>query len=289
MSNAKKTLLVVIVMLLLLTVLSAFTITYDDEYKLIRRFGKIDRVESESGIAFKIPYIEHADIIPRNIQIYDIAPSDVITMDKKTMVTDIYVLWKIVDPMKFAKNLNCSTTNAEARINTAVYNSMKSVIGRMSQADVIMARDGQLSKEIMSGIGSSIEQYGIELVSVETKRLDLPSDNKQAVYERMISERNQIAATYTAQGESESQIIKNETDKNVAIMLAEAKQEAEKIIAEGEATYMQTLADAYNDADKAEFYSFVRSLDAAKAALKGSGKTLILDKNSPLAQIFTGK
>lgn len=285
----KSVIIGIAAVIVLIGILSSFTITYDDEYKLIRRFGKIERVETESGIAFKIPFIEKADAIPKNIQLYDIAPSDVITMDKKTMVTDIYVLWHVTEPLKFAKNLNCSVINAEARINTAVYNSMKNVIGKMTQSEVIMARDGVLNDNIMKGIGSSIDQYGIELVSVETKRLDLPSDNKDAVYERMISERNQIAATYTAEGASESQIIKNNTDKDVSIMISNANAQAEKIIAEGEAEYMNTLKDAYSDAGKAEFYSFVRSLDAAKASLKGGNKTLILDKNSPLAQIFVTK
>lgn len=285
----KSVIIGIAAVIVLIGILSSFTITYDDEYKLIRRFGKIERVETESGIAFKIPFIEKADAIPKNIQLYDIAPSDVITMDKKTMVTDIYVLWHVTEPLKFAKNLNCSVINAEARINTAVYNSMKNVIGKMTQSEVIMARDGVLNDNIMKGIGSSIDQYGIELVSVETKRLDLPSDNKDAVYERMISERNQIAATYTAEGASESQIIKNNTDKDVSIMISNANAQAEKIIAEGEAEYMNTLKEAYSDAGKAEFYSFVRSLDAAKASLKGENKTLILDKNSPLAQIFVTK
>ncbi|MDD6102439.1 MAG: protease modulator HflC [Clostridiales bacterium] len=285
----KSVIIGIAAVIVLIGILGSFTITYDDEYKLIRRFGKIERVETESGIAFKIPFIEKADAIPKNIQLYDIAPSDVITMDKKTMVTDIYVLWHVTEPLKFAKNLNCSVINAEARINTAVYNSMKNVIGKMTQSEVIMARDGMLNDNIMKGIGSSIDQYGIELVSVETKRLDLPSDNKDAVYERMISERNQIAATYTAEGASESQIIKNNTDKDVSIMISNANAQAEKIIAEGEAEYMNTLKEAYSDAGKAEFYSFVRSLDAAKASLKGENKTLILDKNSPLAQIFVTK
>ncbi len=287
MKKKKTPFIILLAVIGLIVLFGSFTITYDDEYKLIRRFGKIDRIESESGITFKIPIIENTDSIPRSIQIYDIASSDVITMDKKTMVTDIYVLWRITDPMKFAKNLNCSLVNAEARINTAVYNSMKSVIGKMSQSQVIMARDGELNQNIMAGIGDSVAQYGIELVSVETKRLDLPSDNKGAVYERMISERNQIAATYTAEGESESQIIKNETDKNVSIMLSEARKNAEVIIAEGEAAYMATLQEAYSDAQKAEFYSFVRSLDAARLSLKDKNKTLILDKNSPITQIFT--
>lgn len=284
----KKATLIIVIVLLLITGLNAFTVTYDDEYKLIRQFGKIDRVVSKSGVAFKIPFVEGVDTIPRNIRLYDVAESDVITKDKKTMVTDTYVLWKVIEPMKFAKNLSCSLLNAESRINTVVYNAMKSVMGNMTQTEIISARDGELSERIMALLDTSIDNYGIEIVSVETKRLDLPSDNKAAVYERMISERGQIAATYTAEGDSESQIIKNTTDKEVSIMISEAKAKAEKIVAEGEAEYMNILSGAYADASKSDFYSFVRSLDAAKASLTGTNKTLILDKASPIAQIFVG-
>ena len=285
----KKIIIPIVVVFLLIVGYNSAIVTYDDEYKLIRQFGKINRVESDSGLTFLIPFIESADSIPRCIQLYDVAKSDVITMDKKTMVTDIYVLWKITDPLKFAKTLNCSLSNAESRINTVVYNSMKNVIGKMSQAEVISARDGELSESIMGSIGNTMDQYGIELVSVETKSLDLPSDNKDAVYERMISERNQIAATYTAEGDSESQIIKNTTDKEVSIMVSNASAQAEATIAEGEAEYMKILSNAYSDESKSDFYTFVRALDAAKASLSGEDKTLILDKNSPLAQIFFGK
>lgn len=285
----KKRVLIVLALFLLIIGFNSFTITYDDEYKLIRQFGKIDRIISEPGISFKIPFIETADSIPKNIRLYDVAPSDVITMDKKTMVTDIYILWQINDPHKFAKSLSCSLTNAESRINTVVYNSMKSAIGSMSQAEVISARDGQLSETIMKNIGNTMEHYGIKLVSIETKRLDLPSDNKDAVYERMISERSQMAATYTAEGNSESQIIKNTTDKEVSIMLSEAQAKADQIVAEGEAEYMNILSAAYADGSRADFYSYVRSLDSAKASLTGENKTLILDKNSPIAQIFNGQ
>ncbi len=285
----KKRVLIVLALFLLIIGFNSFTITYDDEYKLIRQFGKIDRIISEPGISFKIPFIETADSIPKNIRLYDVAPSDVITMDKKTMVTDIYILWQINDPHKFAKSLSCSLTNAESRINTVVYNSMKSAIGSMSQTEVISARDGQLSETIMKNIGNTMEHYGIKLVSIETKRLDLPSDNKDAVYERMISERSQMAATYTAEGNSESQIIKNTTDKEVSIMLSEAQAKADQIVAEGEAEYMNILSAAYADGSRADFYSYVRSLDSAKASLTGENKTLILDKNSPIAQIFNGQ
>ena len=265
---------------------SSFIITRADEYTLVKQFGKVDHVVTQAGLSFKIPIIQTADTLPKSLLIYDLDPSDVITMDKKTMVADSFVLWKITDPLKFAQTLNSSVSNAEGRINTIVYNAMKNVISSMNQEDVISGRNGKLSEDMMSAVGNVMEQYGIHLVSIEMKHLDLPSDNKTAVYERMISERDKIAATFKAEGESEAQIIRNGTDKEIAINLSEAEAKAEKIVAEGEAEYMRILSEAYNSADKAEFYSFVRSLDAAKSSLKGGNKTLILGSDSPLAKIF---
>ena len=290
--NKKKVMKWIVGILLVLVVilgLNSIVITYENEYKLVRVFGKVDRVVTQEGISFKIPFVEQTDTIPKQILLYDLAASDVITMDKKTMVTDTYVLWRVSDPYKFAKTLSASVTNAESRINAAVYNSLKEVIGGLTQAEVISARDGELSDKIMEGIGSAMEQYGITLVSVETKHLDLPSDNKTAVYERMISEREQMAAQYTAEGNAESQIIKNETDKEVAIKIANATAQAEQIKAEGEAQYMQILSSAYNDASRSDFYTFVRALDAAKLSMTGENKTLILSPDSPLVQVFYGK
>ena len=155
----------------------------------------------------------------------------------------------------------------------------------MSQSEVISSRAGALSQAIMQNIGTSVEQYGIQFVSIETKHLDLPSDNKAAVYERMISERNNIAASYTANGESEAKMIRTKTDNEIVVSVSEAEAQAEKIIAEGEAEYMKILSEAYNTPDRAEFYTFVRALDAAKKSMKGD-KTLILPKDSPLAELF---
>jgi membrane protease subunit HflC len=287
--NIFKWSIVIIVIAAIVLVFSSFVITYKNEYKLVRVFGKVDRVITEEGLSFKIPFVEETDTIPRQTLLYDLATSEVITMDKKTMVTDVFVLWKIENPLKFAQTLSANVVSAESRINNAVYNSMKEVIGSMSQAEIITARDGVLNKKIMEGIGKTMSQYGITLMNVETKHLDLPSDNKAAVYERMISERQQMAAQYKAEGDSESQIIKNTTDKTIAIMLAEANSKAATIIAEGEALYMQTLSNAYSDTSKSEFYAFVRALDAAKLSLTGKNNKLILDQNSPIAQIFMNK
>ena len=268
---------------------ASVTVTQQNEYKLIRQFGKVDRVISSSGISFKIPFIESTQSLPKETLLYDLAASDVITKDKKTMISDSYVLWKISNPLKFAQTLNSSVESGESRINTAVYNATKNAISSMSQDQVITSRDGELSDMVMEAIGTNMDQYGIELLKFETKQLDLPDDNKEAVYERMISERDNIAATYKAEGNSEAKVIRNKTDKEVAIQISDAKKQAEILEAEGEQEYMKILAQAYGEEDRSEFYSFVRSLDALKASMKGEDKTVILSADSPIAQIFEGK
>lgn len=268
---------------------ASVTVTQQNEYKLIRQFGKVDRVISSSGISFKIPFIESTQSLPKETLLYDLAASDVITKDKKTMISDSYVLWKISDPLKFAQTLNSSVESGESRINTAVYNATKNAISSMSQDQVITSRDGELSDMVMEAIGTNMDQYGIELLKFETKQLDLPDDNKEAVYERMISERDNIAATYKAEGNSEAKVIRNKTEKEVAIQISDAKKQAEILGAEGEQEYMKILAQAYGEEDRSEFYSFVRSLDALKTSMKGEDKTVILSADSPIAQIFEGK
>lgn len=281
----RNVLIIAAVLLLLVISDMSFVVTNEDEYTLIKRFGKVERIVTTSGLTFKIPFIETETKLDKEILIYDLKASDVITLDKKTMVADSYVLWHIVDPKLYVQTLN-SRSEAESRLNTIVYNSLKNVISSMNQIDVISGRNGVLDAAIMENIGDALSRYGIELISVETKHLDLPDDNKNAVYERMISERNNIAATYTAEGASEAKKIRNQTDNEIAIMLSQAKAEAEKTIADGEAEYMRILAQAYADTDRSDFYTFVRALDAAKIMMQGNNKTLLLPEDSPIAQIF---
>lgn len=288
MKILKRTVLIIILFAALIVGASSIVVTQENQYSLIRQFGKVDHVVENAGISFKVPFIQSVDTLPKQTLLYDLPPSDVITSDKKTMICDSYILWQITDPLKFAQTLNSSITNAENRLDTIVYNSTKNVISSSTQEEVISGRDGELSAAVIANI-NSLEQYGIELLSFETKQLDLPSDNKDAVYERMISERDNIAATYTAEGSSEAQIIKNTTDKEVTVMLSEAEKNAEILIAEGEAEYMRILSEAYADESKQDFYSFVRSLDALKSSMTGNNKTVILSPDSPIAQIFYGK
>ena len=282
-----RTFMPIAILFLIVLLGNSTIVTRQDEYKIVREFGKIVKILDTPGLSFKIPFIQSTQSLPKNVQLYDLPISDVITKDKKTMVCDSFVLWRITDVQKFVKALNGQVVNAEARINTIVYNSIKNVISSMAQADVISGRDGELSAAIQKNIGATPEQYGIELTAVETKHLDLPDANKTAVYERMISERNNIAAQYAAEGESEAKKIKTDTDTSIEVKISEAKAQAEKIIAEGESEYMKILSKAYNNKDKADFYTFVRSLDAAKATMTDNNKTLILSKDSPIAEIFT--
>lgn len=289
MKAVRNAVIAILVIVLLMVGSSCFVVTNENEYSLIRQFGKIDHIVYDAGISMKIPFIQSVDTLPKQVLIYDLSPSDVITSDKKTMICDSFILWHITDPLKFAQTLNSSISNAEGRLDAVVYNSTKNVISSTTQEQVISGRDGGLSRSIIENIGNTLDQYGIELLSFEIKQLDLPNDNKAAVYERMMSERDNIAATYTAEGNSEAQKIRNTTDKEITILLSEAEKEAEILIAEGEAEYMKILSEAYNDESKQEFYSFVRSLDALKLSMKGNNKTVMLSPDSPIAQIFYGR
>lgn len=277
------------VLIALVLVSGSMVLTHENEYSVIRQFGKVVDVRSTPGLSVRLPLVQTVTKVPDTVLLYDLPLSDVITQDKKTMVADSFVLWRITDPQLFIQTLNGQVGSAEARLSTIVYNSMKNTISSRTQADVISGRDGELAADIKAGVGDTLTQYGIELIAVETKHLDLPDDNKAAVYQRMISERGNIAASYTAQGESEAKKIRSETDKEIEIMLSEARASAEALVAEGEAEYMRILANAYNDPSKADFYAFVRSLDAAKASLSGGNKTLFLTPDSPLAQVFYGE
>lgn len=329
----------------------AAVITYPNQYKVIKTMGKISRVTTEPGFSFRIPLLQSETTISKARQLYDIAPTEIYTSDKKKMEVDAYIIWRVTDPVKFTQTLNSSTASAESKISAMVYGSLKATVSSTSQEELIASRDAALDKaeeddaldvevqditsedlkedtEASSGAGTETtgteskeqsketedgmtvidentrvislsnkileqlnkdydpEQYGIEIQMVKIKKLDLPDENKDAVYNRMITERKNIAAAYKAQGESEAQKIRNTTDRETAVMLSEAEATADRLEAEGEAEYMRILSDAYNDPDKADYYLFVRQLDAAKKSLENGNTTLFLDSDSPLASIF---
>ncbi|MEE1100636.1 MAG: protease modulator HflC [Agathobacter sp.] len=327
----KKAVLIPIIILLGIILFSNATyVTNENQYTVVKQFGKIVTTNNSSGLRVKVPFVQTVNTVPKAKQIYDLPVSEVITSDKKTMIVDAYVLWHVTDAKTYTKSLNASEATAQGRIDVIVYNAIKTTISSMTQDELIASRDNSISidtteaelddveindiessemdeegnvveeandepvkvivisERLLNCIGNQCEQYGIEITDIKIKVLDLPDENKEAVYTRMITERNNIAAAYQAQGASEAQIIKNTTDAEVAVMISEAQATADATIAAGEAEYMKILSDAYNDPSKADFYLYSLQLDALKESVTNGNTTIFLDKDSPIAQIFDG-
>lgn len=282
-----KILLPLLVVVVLIGVFGGVYVVNENEYACVVRFEKIVSTTQEAGLHWKVPFLESVKFFPKAIMFYDIPPSEVLTSDKQNMTVDSYVLWRIQDPLLFYQTLG-GTAAAEQRLDALTYNALKTVMGTLAQQDIINYEDGAARNDIYAGIAANVsalaKNYGIELVDVKIKRFDLPEANEQAVYARMISERNQIAEMYTADGEYEASIIRNDVDKQVNIMISNAQAEAAKLEAEGEQEYMRLLAEAYDSPEKKDFYEFTLALDALKASLTGQEKTIILGKDSALAQ-----
>ena len=288
----KKGIFIALIALLAVIVLSNSWYTVEEnQYACVVRFSQIIDVTDQAGPHLKVPFLDSIKYFSKATQFYDIPPSEVLTSDKQNMTVDCYILWSISNPKLFYQTLG-TTAVAEQRLDALTYNELKTVMGTLAQADIINMNDGAERNDIYEGIASDVDAlaatYGIRVEDVKIKQFDLPESNLNAVYSRMISERNQMAEKYTADGNYEASIIRNDVDKQVNIIVSNAEAEAAKLEAEGEAEYMRMLAEAYNSPDKKDFYEFTLALDALKQSLDGSDKTIILDADSDLAKILAG-
>lgn len=276
----------IIVILILVIAEQCFYTVQPDQYANTVRFSKTVRTVAEPGLYIKFPVIDDVKYFPKQVLLYDMQPSDVLTADSKTMQVDNYVTWRVTDPLKFYKTLG-NISEAETRIDMLTYSAIRTEMGKLERDEIINPSDiksrDNFNENVMAATSDATKSYGIEIMDIKIKKLDLPADNEAAVYNRMISERNKIAAEERAEGEKQATLIKNEVDKQAGITISNATAEAAKIKAEGEGEYMRILGDAYNTADKQSFYEFTRSLDALKASLGGQS-TIILDKDSILAK-----
>lgn len=292
----KKILITLTIIIAIIALLGSLVVVKEDQYACIKRFSQVVDIKQNAGLKFKLPFVDSVQIFQKNKQIYDLSPSDVLTADKKAMIVDNYVVWKISDPLLFIKTVSY-VSEMEKRIDATVYNAVKNKFGTLEQTEIINERmvtessDDEIvsfNEQITESVKNQLKDYGIEIVDVNIKRLDLPMDNENAVFNRMISERSQIAAGFKAEGGFEASKIINETDKNVGIILSQAKATGEQLKAEGEAEYMRILAEAYSGSERSEFYEFIRKLDALKKSMKGE-KTIILPIGSPLTEILLGR
>ena len=288
----KKGIIIAILALILIIGVSGSMYTVEEnQYACTFRFSEIVNTENEAGLHFKLPFVDTVKYFTKATMFYDIPPSEVLTSDKQNMTVDCYILWSISDPQQFYRALG-TTTKAEERLDAITYTALKNTMGTLAQADIINMNDGAERNDIYQSIASIVDAqavtYGIHVEDVKIKQFDLPDSNLNAVYSRMISERNQIAEKYTADGNYEASIIRNDVDKQVNIVVSNAEAEAAKLVAEGEAEYMRLLAEAYGTEDKKAFYEFNLALDALKKSLTGEEKTIILDRDSALAKILMG-
>lgn len=289
MKTKKKIFLIsaaVVVFLLVYTVFQSFYIVEPNQHANKVRFSKTVSTVSEPGLYLKIPFVDEIKYFPKEVLLYDMKPTDVLTKDKQSMQVDNYVIWRIADPLTFYKTLD-NIDNAESRIDALTYSAIQTEMGGMERDKIIKQDDVEsrdsLNIKVIAAISEAAGTYGIEIIDVKIKKLDLPEDNEQAVYNRMIAERNEMAAKERAEGETEAAKIKNQIDKETGILISEAQKNAEITKAEGEKEYMRILAEAYNDSDKKDFYEFIRSLEALELSLTGE-TTIILGADSVIAQ-----
>lgn len=278
----------IIIIILLILIFSSFYTVRENEYACVLRFSQIIKTVDSAGLHFKAPFIDEVNFYPKTRLLYDLKPSPVLTLDSKSMSVDSFLIWEITDPIKFYKALQ-TIYNAEDRLNNLTYNVLKNVIGRTEQMAIIssdeQSRD-KINQEVFKELKGMTEDYGLAILDIKVKSFELPADNEDGVFRRMISDRNKISESYRADGSKASEMIRNNVDKKVNIIISDAEAEAEKIIAEGEAEYMRTLAEAYNTPERSDFYIFMRGLDALKSSLSGNEKTIILDKDSELAKLL---
>ena len=254
-------LIAVLAVVILVLLLSSLYVVQPNEYGVVRQFGAVVDVKSEPGLYFKIPFVQEMSTLPNTVLLYDLPVSDMISADKTTLIADCFAIWRIEDPRLFIETLSGSVSNAEGRINANVYNALKTVLSSMTQAEIISGRDGTLVRTVMATIGDSVDRYGIELIAVETKKIDHPDD-------KIASKETELA------------------DKQVQILLANADATAATVRAEGDAEYMRILSEVYDSPEEAEFYTFMIALDALQTSMTGAEKTLILDADSPIAKLF---
>ena len=269
---------------------SVYTLA-ENESGCVFRFSQIVDAQQTPGLHFKIPFVDSVKTFPKATMLYDIPPSEVFTSDKQNMTVDCYILWHIEDPQQFYRAVG-TIVEAEERLNAITYSVLKNSMSTLAQSDIINMEDGSQRNEIYDSIAQQVDEqtaiYGIRVEDVKIKQFDLPESNLNAVYQRMISERNQMAAGYTADGNKEASLKRNQVDQQVNIMISNAKAEAAKLVAEGEAEYMRLLAEAYDTQEKKDFYTFVLALEALEESLTGEEKTVILDRDSALAKLLMG-
>ena len=274
----KRSLLVIIVLGLIVFFTTVFIVD-EREQVVILQLGKPVRTITEPGLYFKLPIpFQNAVTFDDRLLEYDVAPEEVLSKDKKTLIVDNYVRWRISDPLLFLKTVQ-AIPNAVTRLDDIVYSELRQELGKHNMSEIIFETREEIMETVTKASDKSTDQYGIEVVDVRIKRVDLPRENEESIYARMDAERQRQANKFRSEGEEEAQKIRALTEKDKTIILATAYKESQEIRGEGEAKALEIYANAFNK--DPDFYEFTRTLEAYKKIIDKK-TTLILPADSKL-------
>jgi len=278
-----------ILVILLVVLTSNIVIVKTNEYRIIRQFGEVVNILDKPGLHVKIPFIQTVTTLPKHLLFYDVVPAEINTLDKKRITVDHFAIWRISNPREMIESLR-TVQGAEGRLGDIIYSNIRTELGKLNFEDIInqeTSSRGDVNQAVQDVVNNILETNGngIEVVSIEMKRADLPQENEQAVFRRMMSERQSKAQEYLSQGDAEANKITSEADKTVREMRAEAGERAKIIIAEGEQEAARTYNNAYGK--DPEFYNFYRTLESYKVTLKGE-PVIVLPISSPYVKLLMG-
>ena len=258
----------------------------ETEQVVVLQFGKPVRIITEPGLHIKVPFpIQEKNVFDNRLLEYDSPPEEILSKDKKSLIVDNYVRWQIVDPLQFLKTVQAIPT-ALSRMDDIVYSELRRELGTHDMVEIITENREELMETVTVASNKATQDYGIEVVDVRIRRVDLPSQNEESIYARMDAERKRQANKFRSEGEEEAQKIRATTDRDKTIILADAYKQAERIRGEGDAKAVEVYADAYSADPK--FYEFVRTLDAYKKII--DDKTmLVLQSSSRLFKLLFDK
>jgi membrane protease subunit HflC len=282
--------ILLITILLLVLVLTNLFIVKENEYKVVRQFGEVVRIIEEPGLNYKIPFIQSVTTLPNYQMTYNVQEAEINTKDKKRLIIDNYTVWRIEDPKKMITNAR-TVVSAETRMAEFVFSTVRSELGQLNYDEIIndeKSSRGSLNDKVTKIVNDLLakDDYGIVVTDVRMKRTDLPAENEQSVFTRMISERESTAQGYLSKGDAEKNSIIAETDREVKEMLAKAKADAEVIRSEGEKEAAKMYNTAYSK--DPEFYELYRTLQSYKQTIDEE-TVIIIPFDSPYASLLKGE
>ena len=270
--------LVSFIVLLILLSLSTFTVD-QREYALVFRLGEIVSVKKEPGLYFKTPVVENVKFFDKRILTYESdQPDRFITSEKKNVLVDSYIKWRITDPSKYYVSVNGDERQAERRLTQTVNDGLRAEFGKRTIQEVVSGQRSEIMGILQERADKESRLIGVEILDVRLRRVDLPEEVSQSVYQRMNAERKSVANELRSQGFADSEKIRANAEKERDIIITEAYKNAQKIKGEGDASATKIYAEAFSK--NKEFYDFFRSLEAYRKSFKGKDDILVLDPDS---------